>query len=233
MMSNNFRRFARVSIIALMVGIGPVASAMTQNAVQPAPVADPAASPAGTVLGQAAFTETRQAAAAAEAEARDNAALNAEAAALRPGQFAWHPERVATGPVEVVVSLAQQKAYVYRSAKLIAVTTVSTGRPGHRTPTGSFRILEKHRVHFSSLYNDAPMPNMQRLTMGGIALHAGELPGYAASHGCVRLPMEFSRLLFGVTSVGQRVHIIARAPAAATEALAFATGGGAMRMAAR
>jgi len=122
-----------------------------------------------------------------------------------------------------VVSLAEQKAYVYRAGKLIGVTTVSTGKRGHRTPTGSFTILQKRRKHFSNLYNNAPMPNMQRLTWTGIALHAGALPGYPASHGCVRLPMEFSKLLFAVTELGGRVHIVADAPPSAAEALAFAT----------
>ena len=66
---------------------------------------------------------------------------------------------------------------------------MSTGRPGHATPTGRFPIIEKHREHYSNLYNNAPMPFMQRLTMDGIALHAGQIPGYPASHGCVRLPL--------------------------------------------
>jgi lipoprotein-anchoring transpeptidase ErfK/SrfK len=178
----------------------------------------------GSVTTDAALNQAQQVVEAAQVEARETHELNQKAATLRAGQFLWHPERAQGGRVEMVVSLAQQKAYVYRAGKLIAVTTVSTGRAGHRTPTGTFPIIEKHRTHFSNLYNNAPMPNMQRLTMGGIALHAGQLPGYAASHGCVRLPMEFSRLLFGVTARGDRVHIIAGAPPAASEALAFATG---------
>ena len=137
----------------------------------------------------------------------------------------WKPERSTRGQVEIVVSLEQQKAYVYRADTLIAVTTVSTGKRGHRTPTGSFTILQKNRRHFSNLYNNAPMPNMQRLTWVGIALHAGALPGYPASHGCVRLPLEFSRLLFGVTSMGGRVHIVAGSPGSAEGALAYARDG--------
>ena len=92
-----------------------------------------------------------------------------------------------------MVSIPQQRAYVYRGGTLIGVTTVSTGRPGHDTPTGRFEILEKRREHFSNLYNNAPMPFMQRLTWDGIALHAGQIPGRPASHGCVRLPLEFAR----------------------------------------
>jgi hypothetical protein len=84
---------------------------------------------------------------------------------------------------------------------------VSTGKEGHDTPTGVFSILQKNKDHFSKKYNNAPMPNMQRLTWDGIALHAGNLPGYPASHGCVRFPLEFSKLLFGVTDMGGTVVI--------------------------
>ena len=102
-----------------------------------------------------------------------------------------------------MVSIPLQRAYVYRGGALIGVTTVSTGKPGHRTPTGKFDILQKRAKHFSNLYNNAPMPFMQRLTWGGIALHAGQIPGRPASHGCVRLPLDFARNLFGVTSDGR------------------------------
>ena len=135
---------------------------------------------------------------------------------VRPGHYVWQPERAPTGPVEIVVSIPQQVAYIYRNNVLIGLTTVSTGRPGHETPTGRFPILEKHRDHRSSLYNDAPMPFMQRLTMGGIALHAGQIPGHPASHGCVRLPLDFARILFGVTQIGATVHIIDESPTPAS-----------------
>lgn len=78
-----------------------------------------------------------------------------------------------------------QKAYVYRNGVLIGVATVSAGRPGHLTPTGVFTILQKQKEHRSTIYDGAPMPYMERLTWGGIALHAGGLPGYPESHGCV------------------------------------------------
>lgn len=158
--------------------------------------------------------------------AAEPAAAAVEQAALSPGEFVWQPERSPVGEVEIVVSIALQRAYVYRGGALIGVTTVSTGRPGHRTPTGKFDILEKHARHYSSKYNNAPMPFMQRLTWDGIALHAGQIPGRPASHGCVRLPLEFARNLFAVTSVGASVHIIQQAPAA-QEALAMARGNGA------
>lgn len=147
----------------------------------------------------------------------------ADPASLDPGAFAWRPELAPAGPVEIVVSIPLQRAYVYRGGTLIGITTVSTGRPGHATPTGRFPIMEKHREHYSNLYNSAPMPFMQRLTMGGIALHAGQIPGHPASHGCVRLPLDFARLLFGVTQVGGNVHIIAGSPSAET-ALALVRG---------
>jgi hypothetical protein len=138
-------------------------------------------------------------------------ALAAEAmkdiAQLKPGEFTWHPERAAQGPVSVVVSIPEQRVHVYRNGVRIAVSTCSTGKPGHATPTGVFVVLEKDKHHHSSIYDDAPMPNMNRLTWSGVALHAGNLPGYPASHGCVRLPMKFSELLFGVTHIGTPVII--------------------------
>jgi lipoprotein-anchoring transpeptidase ErfK/SrfK len=129
---------------------------------------------------------------------------------LKPGEFQWsesaHKE---TGKSRVVVSIAQQRAYVYRGSKLVALTTTSTGKQGHPTPIGTFKITEKRKVHFSSKYNNAPMPYMQRLTDYGIALHAGAIPGHPASHGCVRLPHKFAADLFKVTSVGTTVVITA------------------------
>ncbi len=130
-----------------------------------------------------------------------------EIAALKPGEFTWHPERQRTGPVAIVVSIPEQRVHVYRNGIRIAVSTCSTGKPGHETPTGVFVVLQKDKHHKSSTYDDAPMPNMNRLTWSGIALHAGRLPGYPASHGCIRLPMDFSERLFGVTHVGTPVII--------------------------
>jgi hypothetical protein len=106
-----------------------------------------------------------------------------------------------------VASVTEQVVYVYRNGIRIARSSVSTGRPGHSTPTGVFTILEKEVHHTSSIYKGAEMPYMERVTWGGIALHAGDLPGYPDSHGCVRLPLEFSKLLFGVTMKGATVII--------------------------
>jgi len=126
---------------------------------------------------------------------------------LKPGQFVWNPDRAPEGSVVVVVSIPDQMVTIYRNGMRIAVATCSTGRPGHATPTGTFVILQKDVNHHSSLYDDAPMPYMERLTWGGVALHAGNLPGYPASHGCVRLPKAFAQLLYGITQLGTTVII--------------------------
>ena len=129
------------------------------------------------------------------------------AEALKPGEYLWAPEIAPHGPLLLIVSTATQRATLYRNGIPIAITTVSTGRPGHRTPTGVFTILQRKVEHYSNLYDNAPMPYMQRLTWGGVALHGGTLPGYPASHGCIRLPHEFARLLYGVTRLGMTVII--------------------------
>ena len=126
---------------------------------------------------------------------------------LKTGEYVWEPERAPEGPLLIVASITEQVAYVYRNGIRIARSSVSTGRPGHRTPTGVFTILEKEVHHSSSIYRGAEMPYMERVTWGGIALHAGDLPGYPDSHGCVRLPLEFSKLLFGITMKGATVII--------------------------
>jgi hypothetical protein len=154
------------------------------------------------------------------ASAQEASAIEASISSLSPGEYMWEPAAAASGPVEIVVSLPLQMAYVYRGGTLIGASTVSTGRPGHETPTGTFEILQKRREHYSNLYNNAPMPFMQRLTWDGIALHAGEIPGQPASHGCVRLPMAFARSLYGVTQMGGAVHIVDDAPSA-SEAVAY------------
>jgi hypothetical protein len=144
---------------------------------------------------------------------------------LKPGDYIWHPEAAEDGNLEIVVSIPLQVAYVYRGGTLIGVSTVSTGKPGHETPTGSFEILQKRREHYSNKYENAPMPFMQRLTWDGIALHGGAIPGQPASHGCVRLPNAFARKLFAATSLKTAVHIIDQA-ASPEQATAFLRGGG-------
>lgn len=173
-------------------------------------------------LAQEAATRIRRQAAE---DARAAAAVEAEAAGLVPGEYVWRPEG-SSGPVEIVTSLSAQRLYVFRGGRLIGVSTVSTGMEGHRTPTGSYPILQKKKMHYSNLYDDAPMPNMQRMTWDGIALHAGRIRPQPASHGCVRLPSEFSSLLYGVTRIGSIVHVVDAAPARPGRALAMVAGAG-------
>ena len=110
-------------------------------------------------------------------------------------------------PLFLMVSLNKQRVYVYDAEEQIAEAPISSGARGHPTPTGIFSILQKRRRHYSNLYDSAPMPNMQRLTWSGVAMHAGHLPGYPASHGCVRLPHSFSKKLFSMTEMGTRVVV--------------------------
>ena len=126
---------------------------------------------------------------------------------LKPGDYVWHPEVSPAGPVVVFVSLPDQVVYVYRNGVRIGRSTVSTGKPGKTTPTGVFTVLQKKVDHESSIYKGAKMPHMQRLTWTGIALHAGHLPGYPASAGCVRLPVDFAAKLYTVTTLGTTVII--------------------------
>jgi lipoprotein-anchoring transpeptidase ErfK/SrfK len=112
-----------------------------------------------------------------------------------------------TGPVLAVVSIARQSIHVHDGTGLVAQAPVSTGMAGYRTPTGVFSVLQKRRHHRSNIYSNAPMPYMQRLTWSGIALHAGVLPGFPASHGCIRLPYPFAVELWGMTKVGTRVVV--------------------------
>ena len=133
--------------------------------------------------------------------------LQDEAIALKPGEFEWQPERATAGQLVMVVSLPAQLVHVYRNGVRIGVSTISSGKAGKETPTGTFEILQKKEMHHSNLYDNAPMPFMQRLTWDGIALHAGKLPGYPASHGCVRLPAKFAKLLFEETRKGMLVVV--------------------------
>ena len=134
---------------------------------------------------------------------------------LKPGEYVWEPELSPEGPVAILVSLPEQMAHVYRNGTEIGVTTVSTGRKGHRTPTGVFVILQKDKHHHSNIYHNASMPNAQRLTWGGVFLHAGGLPDYPSSHGCVHLPLKFSAKLFEITHLGTAVIIADEASAPA------------------
>jgi hypothetical protein len=137
-----------------------------------------------------------------EAQARP-----AKSGKAQPTRSEWQPERSPTGPVAIIVSIPKQHVFVYRNGIQIGVSPCSTGMKGHETPTGVFTILQKEKEHRSNIYDDAPMPHMERLTWGGIALHAGKLPGYPASHGCIRLPAAFASKLYEITQVGTPVII--------------------------
>ena len=136
------------------------------------------------------------------------AAMPIEQAAteLSPNQFVWK-DNGSSEPVTIVVSLMEQRAFVYRGSTMIAATTISSGKDGKDTPAGTYPILQKNAVHKSSLYDDASMPFMQRLTWDGIAIHAGRNPGFPASHGCIRVPLGFAKQLFGVTTLGTTVTV--------------------------
>ncbi len=135
-------------------------------------------------------------------------AVERAAVAMRPGDHRWADDPALPGPVSIVVSVPMQMAFVYRGERLIGVTTVSTGKPGKMTPIGEYTILQKRPFHRSNLYNNAPMPFMQRLTWDGVALHAGNLPGFPASHGCIRIPTAFARRLFEATQLGGQVAVV-------------------------
>lgn len=130
----------------------------------------------------------------------------------------------AEGPLTMLVSLSKQRMYVYDSKGLFTQTRISSGQKGFDTPVGIYSIIEKKEEHASNIYESAPMPHMQRLTQTGIALHGGVVPGYAASHGCVRLPFEFAKKFFNFTDVNQRVVIApdAQAPVEIDHSLLFA-----------
>lgn len=125
---------------------------------------------------------------------------------LKPGQYLWRKVDT-SGPARVVVSLGDQLAFLYKGKTLVAVSTISSGKSEKPTPKGIFPILDKKKFHRSVKYDNAPMPFMQRLDKYGTALHGGHLPGYPASHGCIRLPGQFAAKLFSVTEVGTPVLI--------------------------
>jgi hypothetical protein len=111
------------------------------------------------------------------------------------------------GPLVIAISIERQTLKVYDANGFFAETPVSTGMRGHSTPMGVFSIIQKHKFHHSNIYSGAPMPYMQRITWSGVAMHAGVLPGYPASHGCIRMPMSFAMKMWGWTKMGARVVV--------------------------
>jgi len=126
----------------------------------------------------------------------------------KPQASKQEPARVANGPLQIIVSIADQRVSVYDNGALIARSAASTGVPRHPTPLGVFGVIGKKRWHRSNLYSAAPMPFMQRITWSGIALHAGVVPGHPASHGCIRLKEDFAVRLWHLTRLGTRVIIV-------------------------
>ena len=135
-------------------------------------------------------------------------------AMIDEGHFNWIDESASVN--RIVVSLADQSLNAYNGSTLVATSNISSGKPGHETPTGDFTVSEKDPDHHSSLYENASMPFFMRLTDGGVGLHAGFIPGYPASHGCVRLPIGMAKELFQHVQPGTPVEITSNTMAAAT-----------------
>jgi len=127
--------------------------------------------------------------------------------ALKPAESRWVSDIPADGATRIVISLSDQLAWVYRGERMIAATTISSGKKDHESPVGVFPILAKEVFHRSNRYSAAPMPNMLRLNRWGVALHGGVVPGYPASHGCIRLPFAFAKKLYGYVARGDNVYV--------------------------
>src|SRR6195256_1302639 len=111
------------------------------------------------------------------------------------------------GPLIIAISIEKQNLRIYDANGFYAETPISTGMRGHPTPMGVFSVIQKHKFHHSNIYSGAPMPYMQRITWSGVAMHAGVLPGYPASHGCIRMPMAFAMKMWNWTRMGARVVV--------------------------
>jgi lipoprotein-anchoring transpeptidase ErfK/SrfK len=191
-----FRRHAMiaVSLSAMILAAGP---AQARWFFEPEPVAKPGPrtrSLAPLQQGTADPGAPRQGARKSKKGAKTTAVAKA-------------PEKMPAGPLSILISIKQQRLTVYANGQPFAHSPVSTGVPGHPTPQGVFSVIQKNLHHRSNLYSDAPMPYMQRITWSGVAMHEGRLPGYPASHGCIRLPREFAQRLWGMTRIGARVII--------------------------
>ena len=143
----------------------------------------------------------------ADAAARQARPAPTSEAKVRPAPTSEAAPREAGEPIMAIVSIKTQQVTFYDAEGWILRAPVSTGTTGRETPAGIFAVIEKDKDHHSSLYDDAWMPNMQRITWNGVALHGGPLPGHAASHGCVRMPYDFAEKLFDKTWIGMRVII--------------------------
>ena len=126
---------------------------------------------------------------------------------MAPGEYRWAATVPEKGETKVVIDLLTQKFYVYRADQLIGVSTISSGKKGKETQLGFWSVMLKRKLGYSRKYDNAPMPFMQMYDPKGLAFHAGKLPGYPASHGCVRLPLKFAERLYGLTVTGTKVII--------------------------
>jgi hypothetical protein len=138
------------------------------------------------------------------ADASEKFAMRSKAEEAKKEQAAAKPP---AGPMQIVISIANQRLTLYSGGVQIAQAPVSTGSAGRQTPMGVFTVIQKQKFHRSNLYDSAPMPWMQRITWSGVAMHAGMLPGYPASHGCIRMPADFAYRLYGLTKMGVRVIV--------------------------
>ena len=126
---------------------------------------------------------------------------------LKPGQYRWVTAMPEAGEAKIVVDLMSQLFYVYRGEQLIGVSTISSGKKGKETQLGFWSVMLKRKLGYSRKYDNAPMPFIQMYDPKGLAFHAGALPGYPASHGCVRLPHKFAERLYAMTVMGTKVII--------------------------
>jgi lipoprotein-anchoring transpeptidase ErfK/SrfK len=188
---------AMTASVALLVGLGASAQAFPLDWGQQRSAAQPVAAPAPEAV--------KPVARATKTASRDKVAAkdNAKDQESTPEELA--PK--AKGVLTVVISIAKQQLTLYSNGTPIAHSRVSTGQPGHSTPTGVFSVIQKDRWHRSNIYDDAPMFYMQRITWSGVAMHQGVVPNYPASHGCIRLPEAFAKQMWGITQLGARVII--------------------------
>jgi len=186
----------RLALLVLGTAIGLTGCAVPPppRAVVPAPIAEPAQLPYQWTQGSA-------------PQAYKDSVAAFGRLALAPGQYRWVADMPQEGEARVVIDRLTQTFYVYRGDRLVGVSTMSSGKKGKETPLGFWAVMLKKQRGFSRKYDNAPMPFMQMYDDKGIAFHAGPNPGYPASHGCVRLPLKFAELLFGMTRMGTKVII--------------------------
>jgi lipoprotein-anchoring transpeptidase ErfK/SrfK len=179
------KRFWRIGVLTAAGAIGSASS--VEAALYYYPDSDPGFYRPGPMVPQQRQRVRRQSAKKIQAPEKDSA----------------KPQ----GPLVIAISIQKQKLRIYDANGFFAESPISTGMPGHSTPMGVFSVIQKQKLHHSNIYSGAPMPYMQRITWSGIAIHAGVLPGYPASHGCIRMPMAFAVKMWGWTRMGARVVI--------------------------